>query len=469
MAKTKAFLIRKSAILFRESIAGKAADQCTLAAKTNMKSLPFPFLALLLISLSAFGQADDLARQGLWYATLRYADPGIEVRSVTAGKAADRSGLKTGDRILKINGRSIADRISYSKLRRSLKAGKPATLLVQRARKTLELEISLDPYPRENTPGLDTQYGSLVTGHGDRVRTITTKPAGATGKLPAILFIQWLSCGPPEQHWRFRDGWAAMAQEISRAGFLFQRVTKPGVGDSEGPDCADYGFNYELETYRSALQHLKTLPDVDTSRIFLFGGSMGGSMAPIIAQKQNLKGIIVSGCYAKTWYEHMLEIERRISELSGDNAEETNVKMKAWSEFYSLYLNEKMTPAEIFKIHPHLQKFWPEPPAHQYGRPVHFYMEANEHNIAAYWEKLELPVLVIYGEHDWIMSREDHQMIADIMNKKQPGLGTYLEIPGMDHQFVIYPSRQKAFDGFSDQFDPEVARQAVEWLNKTAQ
>ena len=434
-----------------------------------MTRLRFLHYLLFLFPIICFGQKDDLQRKGLWHANFRFVDPGIKIRSVTEGKAAANAGLMAGDKILKINGQSIPDPVTYSKIRRSLRAGQPAQLLVQRGADISNKTISLDPYPMENTPGLDTRYGSLLTGHGDRVRTITTKPKGATGKLPAILFVQWLSCDAPEQYWRFRDGWAAMAQEISKAGYLFVRVTKPGVGDSEGPDCADYGFNYELETYRSALRHIRTLPEVDTNRIFLFGGSMGGSMAPIIAQNENLNGIIVSGCYIKTWYEHILEIERRISTLNGDSPTETNNKMKTWSAFYSMYLNEKKTPEEIFKTHPEYQKIWNEPPTHQYGRPVHFYMEANDHNIAAYWEKLKLPVLVIYGEYDWIMTKEDHQWIADIMNKKKNGWGTYLEIPGMDHQFNIYPSRQEAFSGFSDKFDQSVADKTVEWLDKFSQ
>ncbi len=282
------------------------------------------YVTFLVFPLFLWGQHQDLKRHGLWHAGLHFANPGIEVRSVTAEKAAARAGLLPGDLILKINGQGISSEVDYQKIRRSLRAGVPAQLLVRRGQELLETSIDLDPYPMENPPGLDTRYGTLTADHGDRLRTIITQPEGATGKRPAILFIQWLSCDAPEQYWRFRDGWAAMAQEISKAGYLFLRVTKPGVGDSEGPDCADYGFDYELETYRSALRYLRSLPEVDTSRIFLFGGSMGGSMAPIIAQSENLKGIIVSGCYVKTWYEHILEIERRISTLSGDSPAETN-------------------------------------------------------------------------------------------------------------------------------------------------
>lgn len=425
------------------------------------------FFAFLLSDMEA--QSAELPRRGLWHATLRFADPGVRVSGITEGKAAHKAGLQEGDLIIRIDGQSIPDPVSREKILRSLRAGRPVRLTVQRDGILLEKNILLDPYPKEQEPGLQFEYGSLTTAHGDRVATLATKPVGATGKLPAVLFIQWLSCGPPEQYWVFKDGYTEMFHGISKGGYLFFRVTKPGVGDSEGPDCADYGFNYELETYRAALRELKKRPDVDTNRIFLFGGSLGGSIAPIVAQGQNVRGIIASGCFYKTWYEHILEIERRIATLNGDSPEEVNTKMRGWSAFYAMYLNEKKTPEEIFAIRPDLRRLWNEPPQHQYGRPVSFYMELNEHNIPGYWAKLDVPTLVIYGAYDWIMSREDHQMIVEDLNKRHPGYGVYLEIPGMDHGFHIYPSLQEAYSGSSQKFDPVLLEKTLEWLNKVAE
>ena len=46
----------------------------------------------------------------------------------------------------------------------------------------------------ETHPGLDTEYGELLPGDGSRLRTIVTRPKNSTGRLPAVLFVQWLSC-----------------------------------------------------------------------------------------------------------------------------------------------------------------------------------------------------------------------------------------------------------------------------------
>src|SRR6185295_11869044 len=48
--------------------------------------------------------------------------------------------------------------------------------------------------PFETHPNLETVPGVLITRDGTRLRTYLTRPAGHRDRLPAILFMQWLSC-----------------------------------------------------------------------------------------------------------------------------------------------------------------------------------------------------------------------------------------------------------------------------------
>ena len=197
---------------------------------------------------------------------------------------------------------------------------------------------------------------------------------------------------------------------------------------------------------------------------------MGGAMAPqVAAANPGIKAIMIYGGYVKTWYEHMLEIERRIAQLSGRPSSEVNELMKGWSEFYSLYLNEKMTPEQIIAKRPHLAGLWEgQTPLHQYGRPVKFYIEANEKNLPKAWESINMKVLVMYGEYDWIMSKEDHEMITEIVNRKQPGAATFIVCPKLNHDLTVSQSLQDAFDtgNTSSLFDESIVRKMVEWLQK---
>ena len=345
--------------------------------------------------------------------------------------------------------------------------GTKLKIQILRGQDTLDCEVIGDPFPFEQVEGVHFDYGSFVSSLGDHLRTIISRPDKSESKLPAILFIQWLSCDAIDADPLYNDGNIQLIHDLSKAGYLVMRTEKPGVGDSKGRSCAKYGFNDELDIHRQALQQLRLNPMVDTNHIYLFGSSIGGTMAPIVAKNQNIAGLIVTGCYYKTWYEHMLEIERRILTLGGTSPSITNDKMKLWSKFYSLYLNDRMTPKQIIDQHPEFEDLWTDEPEHQYGRPVSFYMEANEHNVAAYWDLINVPVLVVYGEYDWIMSKQDHLMIVNALNQKKPGLGTYFEVPKTTHGLLKTTSLKAAFDDYSPDYDPLISKTVITWLQSS--
>src|SRR5262245_40457436 len=101
-------------------------------------------------------------------------------------------------------------------------------------------------HPIEALPGVDTEFGVLRVSEDTRLRTIVTRPSGARGRLPAVQFVQWLSCDSIELRPDAKDGWSTMLRQlITRSGVVWQRVDKSGVGDSQGPECAE--LDYETE------------------------------------------------------------------------------------------------------------------------------------------------------------------------------------------------------------------------------
>src|SRR5262245_1422795 len=95
------------------------------------------------------------------------------------------------------------------------------------------------------------------------------------------------------------------------------RVDRPGCGDSEGGPCRDVDFETEIDGYREALRALKQVDFVDSGKVFLFGHSLGGSMGPIIAADEPVRGIAGYGSGAQTWFERILGQGRRIALLDG--------------------------------------------------------------------------------------------------------------------------------------------------------
>jgi pimeloyl-ACP methyl ester carboxylesterase len=326
--------------------------------------------------------------------------------------------------------------------------------------------------PRESYPNVDVIYDSIVAPQGKRLRTIITKPRGSNGKLPVIFVAGWLSCDSVEAPAGTKDETGIIFRGLAQLpGFCLFRVDKQGVGDSEGV-CAETDFDSELAGYRYAFQALKNYDFIDTNQIYILGISNGGGFGPLVpesdAEQAQVRGYVVVGGWVKTWFEHMLEIERRRFGLMGKSPAEVNERMKGAVTLYYDWLIKKMTVDQILREHPGLAELWPEDRdhAHLYGRPLVFYEQLQNLNLAAAWSRVKVPTLILHGQYDWIMSREDSELMARYVNANRPGTARFIEVPDMGHTFQHYLNSADAFKGKSAAFDPKVLRLLTDWFKQ---
>lgn len=330
------------------------------------------------------------------------------------------------------------------------------------------------PRPLETHPGLDTRAGTLVTRDGTRLRTITTRPSQARGPLPAVLFVQWLSCDSIELAPDADDGWARMLRRVMReSGMVVQRTEKRGVGDSEGGPCSRLDYLTELSDHRDALDHLAGSSGVDPERIIIFGASMGANLAPLVASARKPAGVLVWGGGARTWFERMIAFERNRRELSGMPGDRIDAEMKRVTAFLFRYLVEGQSPERIAREHPALADAWSlllgtEGDTH-YGRPLAFHQQAQQQDWAGAWSRLDAPVLVVYGEHDWYEDSAGARLIAQVVETRRVGRARFVLVPQTDHHFVRYPSAAAAVAGTGGTVDADpAADEMLRWLRESA-
>lgn len=318
----------------------------------------------------------------------------------------------------------------------------------------------------ESYPGVTVRYDAMRDASGQRLRIITTQPNDPNhrARFPVIFVVGWLSCDTIEAPPGTLDGTQRMLQAMARIpGFATVRLEKPGVGDSEG-DCAKTDFTAELAAYRMAFRHLADYPFVDPERIFLFGMSNGGGFAPLVPEGLPVKGYVVDGGWIETWFEHMLEIERRRLVLSGHPPSGINALMKSEEQLYSAYLLRRESPHDIFATQPLLKALWDGADDLQYGRPIAYYQQLQDLDLMNTWSSVRVPVLALHGEYDWIMSRSDFQLLVDLVNRNVPGTAEFVELPQTGHTFEHYASLQDAFEGKQLPFDDTVAERVSRWL-----
>jgi pimeloyl-ACP methyl ester carboxylesterase len=354
-----------------------------------------------------------------------------------------------------------------------------------------DLSAAEEPLPRRpNAPALeqhqnaDLELGAVRDARGQRLRTLTTIPRVTVPRVtsvprasdkvpaifPAIFVVGWLSCDSVEVPPNASDGTSRLLKQlIEESGAMLVRVDKPGVGDSEG-DCRETDFDTELSGYRAGFAALKSHPRVDATRIVLLGISNGGGFSPLVADGAAVAGYVSIGGWSKTWFEHMIELERRRLALQGRPPAAINADMKSLSQLHAEYLFERRTPAEVIAAHPNLKAVWYDEPAHQYGRPAAFYHQLQALDLAAAWAKVDSPALIVWGEYDWIMSREDQAQIVDLVNARKPGRARLLTVPQMDHSFSTHPNAKVAFERMgSGAYPAAAAAEIVRFVRETTQ
>jgi pimeloyl-ACP methyl ester carboxylesterase len=319
-------------------------------------------------------------------------------------------------------------------------------------------------------PGLDTEYGQVRTSEGTRLRTILTRPQGATGKLPAIMLAQWVSCGSLDFGADRQNELRLIAEQ---SGMVFIRIERSGDGDSEGVPCAELDYDTEVRHYREAFDQLARHDWIDPDRMIIWGSSLGSTTAPLIAQGKKVAGIAVQGGGAVTYLERMINFDRLYLERSGKYAPaQFHEEMNRRIAFQVEYLVNGKAPEQIERERPELRGVWAsirggaEAPPH-YGRPYAWHQQAAKKNFLEAWTKIEAPVLVLHGEYDQFEPEHGHRLIVDTVNKLRPGSATFINIPKADHSIDVYASAEDAYANRNGTRSRELlARPIVAWAKR---
>ena len=157
---------------------------------------------------------------------------------------------------------------------------------------------------------------------------------------------------------------------------------------------------------------MRAQPEVNPKRVFVLGHSLGGYVAPRIAEQDaNLAGLIVLAANVRPMEELIVEQAEYLG-VSADNLKTV-----------------KAVAAKIKTLEPGDED---SPPV--MGAPVAYWLDLKGYDPAALAKKLALPMLVLQGERDFQVTMKDFALWkAAVGANKSVTMRTY---PALNHLFV---------------------------------
>ena len=303
-------------------------------------------------------------------------------------------------------------------------------------------------------PGVTPHSRVVEVTDGSRLQATITLPEGSPAPKHPLLFTQWVSCGSLE--YRENSNAHALLAALARdSGLALVRVERTAL-DGTGPACGDLDYDTELAHYVDAFTQLLDDTRIDASRVYVYGSSLGSTMAPLVALELqergfDIAGLMIQGGGAVTYYERMLNFERIYLERRPEDVGPADIhdEMQLRAKFQYEYLVAGRHPDEVAKDDPGMARIRHDilgmAESDHYGRPFAWHQQAAKHNFLAAWAQLDAPVLVIFNAFDQFESRHGHQLIAEMVNRLRPGTATFVERPNIGHSDNRYETIDDAY------------------------
>ncbi len=406
---------------------------------------------------------------------------GIAVQRVLPLSTAEELGLQAGDFIVAVNQQQFADFQQLIDLVQTLVVGDQLTIEILRNDQKLTLQGQLLGRPQEKHNQYQVLYDT-VDYKNNTMRSMIYTPLDLKPgeKRPALLYVQGYTCQSIDYAMLPKMTMQQLLNEAVLNGFVVYKMEKLGVGDSVGDlDCSQIDFSEEMAGFLAGIKALKGLDFVNEKQVFLFGHSLGGVYAPLLAKQTELKGIAVYGSVVKSWHDYLLDIYSDQAVLMGTSEQEAQENVKAVEPLLSAWLKSNMTWDEIsrdpkFKtvIEANLLPIQGDQVFH---RHYTFFRDLNKHDLKAAWQKIKLPVLAMHGAFAiQAISGQWAKDLVETVNQVSPGLGMIKVFANTDHGLMKYSSRQALQTAMSDgtynpaqpgdHYNADVAKELVNWM-----
>jgi len=277
-----------------------------------------------------------------------------------------------------------------------------------------------------------------------------TKPAKGSD-FPAVVLVH--GSGPHDAdetigpNKPFRD----LAWGLSSNGIAVLRYEKRTF--RHGNTLAVNSFTIWDETGNDAISatgFLREVNGVDPENIYLLGHSLGGMLAPAIAEKSpDLAGIIIMGGNSRPLqelvteqYEYLMSLEGEMSKEQKEFLEEIKEQAQAVSENRLDGLTRRETLLNL---------------------PPSYWEELNRYNQSETAAGIPQRILVLQGERDYQVTMEDFRGWESVLKDHQTAY--FISYPQLNHLFMPGTGKPNPTEYYKENnIDSKVIEDIAKWI-----
>ena len=403
---------------------------------------------------------------------------GILVRDIIPNTTAESVGLLPNDFITKINNTTITTYSDLAKVISTTSVGSEITFVVYRDKHSKTLKGIFKEKPKTEYNNATVLYDEFAFNDGF-IRCFLKTPTKTTIK-GTIYFIQGIGCFSMDNLPK-NNPYYQLPEQLLDAGYQVFITEKAGMGDSKNSKhCSQMGFNEELSVFQEGYKKLLSYKGVQPNNVIVFGHSLGGIIAPILANQFKPKGVIVFGTGIISWKDYLLKAHEEQSLLMGVEKTIVEEQMKTYTPFVNeLFENperlEQFLKNEQYKDEFDYLGYEPNSGLFTAGRTLQYHRELSQWNLPKEWKKIQCPVLSMYGESDLpALSDVDHKELVAIVNKEHPGKATYKFVPKTNHsmqevgtmeEFVAMMNKPEYESFAATKFNHKMVQDMITWCN----
>ena len=268
--------------------------------------------------------------------------------------------------------------------------------------------------------------------------------------VPAVVLVHGPGPNDRDESIYSNKIFADLAEGLASRGLAVLRYDKRTK--TYGAKMSEMDYTVEQETVEDAVRAVALLrhqPEIDANRIFVVGHSLGGYLAPRIADRDGrLAGLVFLAANARPVEVMALEQNEYVASLGNGPSPEVQKRLADLR-------------AEVLKVR-NLTPGKANPPVLM-GLPLAYLLDLKGYDPLAAAKRLTIPMLFLQGERDFQVTMKDFDLWKSALGGRSNA--TFRAYPALNHLFIAGEGKSSPAEyRVAGNFSGEAVGAIANWL-----